>query len=186
MLARVSRAGDASGVVDPASHLNPSRYRVTRKWARVLLVIHLMLGITGYACIWWITDSVCVTGPAVVVIALVMAVAGAASSRWLMAILGVMTLAFAALLVVLVNFLHWGPGAARIPFLYMGAGYLLVQVPLTVWVFILTSADFAKWCCQACGYPLFGLTTKACPECGAEFDPEHVKRHTPEEALRGR
>lgn len=186
MLARVSCERDAAGVVDPASHLNPSRYHVTRTWARTLLLVHLVLGIVSYACIWFITSSVCVSGPALIAVALVMASAGVASSRWLVAGLGFFSVSFIALLVAIVILLNLGPGAARFPLLVFGAGYLIVQAPMTAWAYIFMSPDFAKWCCQVCGYPLFGLTTRACPECGAAFDPEFVSKHTPEEALRGR
>jgi hypothetical protein len=30
--------------------------------------------------------------------------------------------------------------------------------------------------CTRCGYPLDGCTTKQCPDCGVEFEPEHVAK----------
>lgn len=29
--------------------------------------------------------------------------------------------------------------------------------------------------CQRCGYPLHGLETRCCPECGTSFDPSRIK-----------
>ena len=55
-----------------------------------------------------------------------------------------------------------------------------LTVALTLPLYRLFKNDFAKtippWLCQACGYPLLGLTEPNCPECGKLFDLTRVPK----------
>ena len=89
-------------------------------------------------------------------------------------IMGAMHVGVAVLFFALVNLLDWSPGEALMPFLSMGAGFLMLTLPLGIVTFLSPPATFRPWQCQQCGYPLFGLSGSTCPECGGMFDPARV------------
>lgn len=73
-------------------------------------------------------------------------------------------------LFTLVILFGWSPGDAHIPFTVIGIAYCGAIVPLTIAAWRRRPMRFPAWCCQACGYALYGLETPCCPECGQAFD----------------
>ncbi len=84
-------------------------------------------------------------------------------------------------LLLLVWIADWGPRDARTPLLILGAIFV-------VSVFVLSNRSFAsapnyykEWQCQQCGYPLYGLQSLHCPECGSNLDIELVAKYKNQE-----
>ncbi len=119
-------------------------------------------------------ESVVVTGPIIVIAGVVMIVCGCKVHFWAAAVIGVMHVSIALLYVSLVNLLGWGPDEAKLPFMQMGAVYLAIITPWSLWAWRCRPAMYQPWQCQACGYALFGLRQNRCPECGRPFDPALV------------
>jgi ADP-ribose pyrophosphatase YjhB (NUDIX family) len=87
-------------------------------------------------------------------------------------------------LMALVNLFGWSPGDAHVPFTAIGIPYCGAIVPLAIAAWRRRPMRFPPWCCQACGYALFGLETPCCPECGRAFDVAAVAGSIEETGLR--
>ena len=84
-------------------------------------------------------------------------------------------LSFMFALTLLTWIADWGPPEAYVAFTIFGAGFVIT-------IFVLSNRSFANapnrykdWQCLQCGYPLYGLASNRCPECGNELNEEMVE-----------
>jgi hypothetical protein len=141
---------------------------------RLAMVAAAIDGIVAWLLLFVEVESVLVTGPILCVLGAIL-VLGSLPIRFRQGwILGAIHCGICGLLVILVNTLNWGPGHAKIPFINIGAIYLVGTLPLARFVYRSVPVEHDPNRCIKCGYLLYGLAEPRCPECGTVFDPTTV------------
>ncbi|HEX2971241.1 MAG TPA: hypothetical protein VHP11_02840, partial [Tepidisphaeraceae bacterium] len=135
----------------------------------------LGLGMACCCCAWLAipliaVETVLASGPLLMLVGLATAIYGIRHTYGGVVSIGVAHMGICILFVSLVNLLSWGPGAAREPFIAMGAMYILATGPWSWWVGKTLPQQEQFGVCARCGYLLYGLTEPRCPECGTPFD----------------
>lgn len=143
-----------------------------RNRARTLLGVGILCALCAWLAIPLITvESVLFSGPILAIVGLATTIYGIRHHYPQVTTMGAAHVAICILFVSLVNLLGWGPGAARVPFMLMGAIYILIMAPLS-WAIGKALPQVHQFgACPHCGYLLYGLTDPRCPECGQPFDP---------------
>jgi len=151
------------------------RLRRWRAAMRVLLVIGLFLSVGAWIALLVQVETVIFSGPVLVLAGVGTLLAGWRGSYRPAAYVGAAHVAISLLFFVLVNLLQWGPGDARLPFAWMGFGYVAVMIPVNWKVISRVPRTSSPWECQYCGYLLYGLNEPRCPECGNPFDANSLR-----------
>lgn len=73
------------------------------------------------------------------------------------------------LFTMLVLMFNWSPDDAEVPFSIMGGIYFFLLLVSSIIAIVYSPKAFGADQCQRCGYPLIGLTSRHCPECGSGF-----------------
>jgi len=125
-------------MLDPVPAI-PLQYATAETGGRRISVVFLACagggwlacGTTWLLILLWDIKVVILAGP--VIFAGLAALAGGLHARadWVSAA-GIAHCSICALFLALVNLLRWGPSDAREPFLFMGAAYCALALPLTV------------------------------------------------------
>lgn len=84
--------------------------------------------------------------------------------------LSVWMVGFTIFLTVLTASAEWGPQDAKVPFAFLGSVFVITCLVLSNRTFKHAPRCYEDWQCQHCGYPIYGLSTNQCPECGTEAD----------------
>lgn len=91
--------------------------------------------------------------------------------------MGYTMVSFVIGLTLLIWIAGWSPSEAYIPFGVLGTGFVIAMFVLSNRSFATAPKRFQDWNCQQCGYPIYGLTTPRCPECGNAIDPAMLEKH---------
>ncbi len=75
---------------------------------------------------------------------------------------------------LMIVLLSLSPSEAYWPVFMIGSAFTFISAPLAYLTCRSCPSGFQPWQCRACGYPLIGLASTACPECGCAFDPDKV------------
>ncbi len=150
------------------------RIAVIALWvARVLAVLGWLDAVVGTVLIVFVdVESVVGTGPILFIFGLLLVVSGAFCRNGYAVGVAISMIAVSLLFFGLVYFLRWSPRDAEQPFTVMSIIYVVLMSPLVL-IALLQRPRVTRWRpweCQSCGYPLFGLKTPSCPECGTPFD----------------
>lgn len=71
----------------------------------------------------------------------------------------------------------WGPSQAYVAFAVFGSGFVITTFVLSNRSFANAPKRYKDWQCLQCGYPLRGLTSTRCPECGNQLHEELLERY---------
>lgn len=145
--------------------------------ARVLTVLGWLTAVVGTILIAYVdVESVLSSGPSMVVLGALLLIAAAVCRNWFALGAGVSMVAVCLLFFGLVWYLDWSPSDAEKPFIAMSTIYTIALSPLAVVSLIQCPriTRYRPWECHNCGYPLYGLKTPTCPECGTSFNPQGI------------
>jgi hypothetical protein len=168
--ATLSCLGGLRGTAGAAAAGAPGPRKGRPRAAWWLLLLDLIAVVVAYLAVLAEVESVIVTGPILVVLGVATCVVCGMLRYGLGVGAGVGHVLISVLFVTLVNALSWSPRAAETPFRAMGLIYLAAFVPLGVIAMRRIPAPHDPGKCEGCGYPLYGLTSPRCPECGKGFD----------------
>ncbi|MBP7937183.1 MAG: hypothetical protein KA354_21270 [Phycisphaerae bacterium] len=125
-------------------------------------------------------ESVLVTGPILLLVGLLSVIAGLLAKYSRAVVVGACYAGVSLLFFLLVVIFDWGPGEAKEPFLWMGAAFIVLVVPLFTAAWKIPPSP-APYECARCGYLLYGLAEPRCPECGTPFPLEKLAMMKPPE-----
>ncbi len=141
-------------------------------WAlRVAWAGWLSCAVAEGLIVFWDVESVLVTGPIILLLALIGIILAWSAGYRALALLGLANALICLLFFSLVISLNWKPPDAKTPFAIMGFLYTLSTLPIACWLTQRAPGRPNPWECLECGYLLYGLTEPRCPECGRVFDP---------------
>jgi hypothetical protein len=119
-------------------------------------------------------ESIVVTGPLLFLLGIATIITGQKSrhpSAW---VVGSAQCAVCLFILALILILDWSPRQAQVPVSAAAVAYALLITPALVLASFFTKPRFDPYRCQTCDYPLIGLPSPRCPECGTPFDPFQV------------
>lgn len=138
---------------------------------RLLLVLSWLTCLVAWLLIFLTAETVLGSGPILFCLGLAIIVLGMILKHPISALIGVAHCLMCVIFLGLVNLLDWSPHQAQVPFLIMGALYMIGMVFPGFVALRKLPKSRSPWECQTCGYLLYGLSQPRCPECGTGFDP---------------
>ena len=146
-----------------------------REGARLLARTTTYTAVVGSLLVMFVdVESVIVSGSLLFLQAVLLAILASRSRTPGFFRLACMHAGFCVLLVALVNIFRWSPSDAEVPFSVLtplfGLGmYFKSRSMLAIY------PRYDDSVCQVCGYPLQGLSTPRCPECGTPFPADRLE-----------
>lgn len=103
-------------------------------WLKRLIILHSLVIVFALLAQAYEVESIMGSGPVFAINGLLIAVLGFRTHNHPAAWYGVSAVAFALLIVFLINFNRWGPAMAERPVIIMSAVYGLAACPVTLWL----------------------------------------------------
>ena len=129
-------------------------------------------------------ESVLGTGPAIAVLAGVLWAMAAKHHHPPGIRIAYFILTFLFSLTLLTWIADWAPNEAYVPFVVLGSGFIVTVLVLSNRSFGNAPNRYEEWQCLNCGYPLYGLTTNRCPECGNEINAALVEKYRNQDPIK--
>lgn len=126
-------------------------------------------------------QSVLVTGPVLLVLGIILLVWAAKQDHHGGVRLGYFIIVSLICLLLLTWIADWKPSDARAPLLALGAIFVIATFVLSNRSFAQAPKRYKAWQCQQCGYPLYGLQSAKCPECGRDLDTQLIAKYAHQE-----
>jgi len=144
----------------------------------IALVLGAVSVVIAYLCIIFIdVETVLGTGPAIAIMGLIVIGFATRYKHKSGMIDGISLVTIVVLTTAITWLLDWSPGEAKAPFLIIGGTYLLAQMGILITVFLNPPVLREEWQCVDCGYPIYGLQSAQCPECGSVIHPALLEKY---------
>lgn len=149
----------------------PWFYMVTCLAGLINAMIGTVVSLLGEA------EVVLANGPIQIVLAIIVYIGASRYQHQIGIVLSLAMVGICVLMCASVLAFNLSPTEAEIPFAWMGSIFIFMTTPLVILTFRNPPVRRQPWQCPQCRYPIVGLASNSCPECGESLDSRLVSKY---------